>query len=165
MLKICCVVMQDDGGVLEACGAAIHEALKSFQFPTYFALPDGSKHDWETPSETKSIFSSSSSTSDFVRLSTVGFLFAKQTVTQKEDGTKVVTRTSSSSSPSEANEVIIVVDPNAPEAVVCDGLVTVATTTTKSSSSSSSLVSVNSHGGKPATMQVLEAITKFVLTH
>ena len=153
--------MQDDGGVLEACCAAVINSLQHFEYPTEFVLPDGSRQEWETSSETKKILVAHNDSSSLLRISTVGFLFVKQqevNKTEKDGSVSVVKQRVAANSAAEANEVVIVVDPCSPEAVVCDGCVSTASIGQK-------LISFTSHGGKPATMQVLEAITKFVLTH
>ena len=153
-LRLTCVVLQDDGGVLDACCAAVRAALATASLPTEVVTPDGARQLW-APSAEHATLAAVGATP---RVATVGYLFVR-------DGANVP--------PSEATEVVVVVDPTAAEAAVMDGCISVASSalsqTTagggRSSTAARRLLSLTCHGGKPVSAEVIEHVAKFALEH
>lgn len=144
-LKASCVVLQDDGGVLETSAAAIRKALETARLPTEVVLPDGSKQPWAPP---PSFISSSQPLlcRAAPAMATIGFIFRGGA-----SGT-------SKAEPTEAQEIVILVDPTSAESFVADAFVSVAVVEKK-------LLCMTYHGGKPLGSELLEMLRRYAETN
>ncbi len=147
-IKATCLVMQDDGGVLETCAAAVKHTLAASRMPTEVTLPDGTTQAWTS---TATSLLRSPAVAPAPAVATIGFVYhdnGEHGNADSADGS--VARVY----PTEAKQVVVLVDPTAVESLVVDGFVTVAVVNKK-------LLSLTCHGGKPAAPELLQILVKF----